>query len=152
MALIRWVDPSEMMEPMADLDRLRQEVSRLFDTFTAPAPAFSSRVYPSINITEDDDNYYLRAELPGVKSEDLELTVVGNRVSVRGERKIDSAKEGADYHRREREGGVFRRTVSLPTEVASNKVNAEMKDGILKVTLPKQAEAKARKIEIKPTR
>ncbi len=152
MVLIRWADPSEMMEPASDFDRLRQEVSRLFDTFSAPAPAFASRVYPSINITEDDSNYYLRAELPGVKSEDLELTVVENRVSIRGERKIDSGKESADYDRREREEGVFRRTVSLPMEVVSNKVNAEMKEGILKVTLPKQEEAKPRKVEIKATR
>lgn len=148
MALIRWqTNPGEFSET-SDFDRLRQGMEGLLDSFGSPTPGFTSRVFPSLNVTEDKDNYYLRAELPGVKSEELDLSVAGNQVSIRGERKIPAEKGEFNYHRREREGGAFRRTISLPVELDADRVGAEMKKGILKVTLPKHEKAKPRKIQI----
>lgn len=149
MALIRWqTGPSAFSEPASEFDRLRQGMEWLLDSFGAPSPGFVSRVFPSINITEDKDHYYLRAELPGMKSEDLEVSVVEDQVSIRGERKIPVEKGEFNYHRRERQEGSFRRTISLPMEVDADKVSAELKKGILKVTLPKHEKAKPRKIQI----
>ncbi len=153
MALIRWqTGPGEFLEQASDFDRLRQGMEWLFDRFSAPAPGFTSRVFPSINLTEDKDHYYLRAELPGVKPEELDIAVVENQVSIRGERKIPVEKGEFSYHRREREAGSFRRTISLPVEVDSPKVNAELKKGVLKITLPKHERAKPRKIQITATK
>ncbi len=149
MALIRWqAGPGEFVEPAADYERLRQGMEWLLDRFSSPAPGFASRVFPSINLTEDKDHYYLRAELPGVKPEELDIAVVENQVSIRGERKIPIEKGEFSYHRREREAGSFRRTISLPVEIDSAKVNAELKKGTLKITLPKHEKTKPRKIQI----
>ncbi len=153
MAVIRWqTGPGEFSEPASDFDRLRQRMEWLLDSFGAPAPGFSSRVFPSINITEDKDNYYLRAELPGVKSEDLDISVVEDHVSIRGERKIPLEKKEFNYHRRERQEGAFRRTIALPMEIDGDKVTAQMEKGILKVVLPKHERAKPRKIQIAATK
>ena len=152
MAVIRWqAGPKVFSEPDSDFDRLRQGMEWLFDSFTSPTPAFTSRVFPSVTITEDKDHYYLRAELPGVKSSDLDISVMGAQVSIRGERKIPVEKGEFSYHRREREEGSFRRTISLPMEIDSQKVSAEMNQGILKVILPKHEKAKPRKVQISAT-
>jgi len=149
MAVIRWqTAPSEFSEPASDYDRLRQGMEWLLDSFGSPSPGFASRVFPSINVTEDKDHYYLRAELPGVKSEELEISVLEDQVSIRGERKIPMEKEEFSYHRRERQEGSFRRSISLPVEVDVDKVTAELKKGIVKVTLPKHEKTKPRKIQI----
>jgi HSP20 family protein len=153
MAVIRWqAGPRELSEPASDFDRLRQGMEWLFDGFASPTPGFASRVFPSINLTEDQDHYYLRAELPGLKSEELDISVVEEQVSIRGERKIPVEKKEFGYHRREREDGSFRRTISLPMAIDSEKVKAEMNKGILTITLPKHAKAKLRKIQISATK
>ncbi|PIE61001.1 MAG: heat-shock protein Hsp20 [Desulfobacterales bacterium] len=106
-------------------------------------------VFPQINVTENADNYYIRAELPGIEPNDLDITATGESFSISGERKI--AIEGADvkYHRRERDAGKFSRMFNLPTPIDSGKVSAEFKNGILKVVLPKAESAKPQKITIR---
>ena len=143
MAIIRWQTPFE------DMDRLRREVDRLFGEFTAGGEAFTSRTYPAVNITQDADNYYVRGELPGVKVEDLEISVVEGQLLIRGERKLGTEDKGASYHRREREGGFFRRIIALPAKVNSEKVSAAIRNGVFTITLPKAEEAKPRKIAVK---
>lgn len=149
MAVIRWqAGPGDFSEPALAFDRLRQGMEWLLDSFGEPTPGFTSRVFPSLNLTEDKDNYYLRAELPGVKPEELDISVVEDQVAIRGERKIPLEKKEFNYHRRERQEGAFRRSISLPMEIDANRVNAELKQGILKITLPKHERAKPRKIQI----
>jgi len=148
MAIVRWgSNPDEV----SDFDRLRQELNRLFNLFSPGSEPLFSRVYPAINLTEKDDNFYVRAELPGVNPESLDISVVEGRLLIRGERKIDVEEQKTSYHRREREAGFFRRTIALPVRVDSSKVSADMKNGILTVTLPKSAEAKPKKITVKTT-
>jgi HSP20 family protein len=86
-----------------------------------------------------------------VKPESLDISVVEGRLQIRGERKIDVEEQKTSYHRREREGGFFRRTIALPTRVYPGKVSASMKNGVLTITLPKSEEVKPRKITVKTT-
>ena len=149
MAVIRWErEPSAFGE----LGRLRREVDRLFSDFGMGREPFFSRVYPAVNVAEDEDKYYVRTELPGVKPEDLDVTCVEGNLVIRGEREIAPEEARANYHRREREGGTFRRIVSLPGRVETTKVAAGLKNGVLTVTLPKGKEAKPRKIAVKGTK
>ncbi len=106
-------------------------------------------VYPLVNISEDRDHIYVRAELPGVKAADLEITLQDNNLILRGERKIASEEKPVNYHRRERESGFFRRIVALPARIQADKVEATCKDGILTIKLAKPEEVKPRKIEVK---
>jgi len=101
MAIIRWQrEPSSLSE----FDRLRREVDRLFSGFTAGTEPYFSRAYPTVILSEDGDNLYVRAELPGVKTEDLDVTLVEGRLMIRGERNIPEEHASAGYHRRERDG------------------------------------------------
>ena len=144
MAIIRW-------KPTDDVDRLRQEVDHLFGNFLSGTEPFFSRVYPAVNISERENNFYVRAELPGVKTDSLDISVVEGRLQIRGERKIDAAEQKTSYHRREREAGFFRRTIALPAKVDPGKVSASMKNGVLMVILPKSEEAMPKKITVKAT-
>jgi HSP20 family protein len=119
---------------------------RLFEAVEGASSEFSG-VYPPLNITQDTDNFYVRAEMPGVKLEDIELTAIRNKLAISGKREI--IEENASYHRREREGGSFSRSLTLPSEVDGDRVDARYDDGVLTVTLPKAEEAKPRQIAIK---
>jgi HSP20 family protein len=146
MAIVRWQsNPDEVSE----VDRLRQEMDRLFNVFSTGAGPFYSRVYPALNLTEESDHFYVRAELPGVKPESLDINVVEGRLVIRGERKIETESQNTNYHRRERESGFFRRAIALPAKVDADKVTGGIKNGILTIKLPKSEEAKPRKITVK---
>src|SRR4030042_4532231 len=148
MAIVRWgSNPDEI----SDFDRLRQEVNLLCNFFCPGPEPFASRVYPALNLTDDGNNFYVRAELPGVNPESLDISVVEGQLLLRGERKIEPEEQKAGYHRREREAGFFRRTIALPARVDPEKVSAGMKNGVLTVTLPRAEEAKPRKISVKTT-
>ena len=111
--------------------------------------SFDAGVFPLVNLTEERDNYYIRAELPGMKADELNISVTGNGVSIAGERKISAEGDNVRYHRREREAGTFSRMIGLPGEVNPDKVDATFKDGILTVTVPKAEKAKPKQITIK---
>ncbi len=148
MAIVRWgSNPDEV----SDFDRLRQEVNRLFNVFGPGTEPFASRVYPALNLTDDGNNFYVRAELPGIEPESLDISVVGDQLLIRGERKIEPEEQKAGYHRRERESGFFRRTMTLPVKVDPGRVSADMKNGVLTIALPRAEEAKPRKISVKTT-
>ena len=148
MAIVRWEsNPDERSE----FSRLHQEVNRLFNLFAPGTDPFLSRVYPAVNLTEEGNNLYVRAELPGVNPESLDISVVEGKLMISGERKIEAEDEKTGYHRREREAGFFRRTIVLPLRVDSGKVSASIRNGILTVTLPKLEEAIPRKIAVKTT-
>lgn len=148
MAIIRWrTEPN----PFREFNRLRGEVDRLFNEFGGGRETFFSRVYPAVNVGEDQDNFYIRTELPGVEPEKLDIECVEGSLVIRGERTIAQEDEGISYHRREREGGTFGRIVSVPERVDSGKVSADLKNGVLTVVLAKAEEAKPRKISVKTT-
>ncbi len=133
-----------------DLDRMRRQMDLLTEGITRGLwREPRAGVFPLMNVTEDKDNYYVRAELPGIKSDELDLSVTGDTLSISGERKLPSEDENAQYHRRERETGRFSRIISLPSQMDTGKVEAKCNDGILTVTLPKAEEAKPKQITIK---
>jgi HSP20 family protein len=129
--------------------RFRDEVDRLFESFLGE-PAWSHRkALPLLNAWETDEALHVEAELPGFKMSDLDLQVVGNQLTIRGERKPAEENDKLVYHRQERVAGHFERTLRLPVEIDAAKVEASFQDGVLTVTLPKAAAAKPRKIEVR---
>jgi len=140
----------EWRSPFDELDRMRRDMDRLSEAFTGPSfrePL--SGVFPLMNVTEDPDNYCVRAELPGIKADELNISLTRNSLTVAGERSIPTENEKARYHRREREAGKFSRVVSLPTAVDASKVEARCADGVLTVVLPKAEAAKPKQIAVK---
>jgi HSP20 family protein len=136
--------------PFRDFDRLRRQMDALYGALPdASLPMPSAGVFPLTNVTEDNENYYVRSELPGVKSKDLDIQVTSEGISISGERKITEEGNNAKYHRREREAGKFSRLISLPGKVDIDKVEASMENGILKVVIRKAEAAKPRQITVK---
>jgi HSP20 family protein len=135
------------------IHQLREEMDRLFSTFfTRPGVAatvrsLADRGFPAVNTWEDGDNVYVEAELPGLKGDELEISVVGSELTLRGQR--SPGDESTPYHRRERGTGPFSRVVELPAPVDADAVSASLDSGVLLVTLPKSADAKPRKIQVR---
>ncbi len=148
--LVRRVWPSRPTfdSPFADFDGVRREMLRLLDSVAGAGDTFGevgAGVFPPMNITQDNDNFYVRAEVPGIKPNELSISAVRNRLSLAGKREI----ERVSYHRKERAEGSFNRTVTLPTEINADKVEAQYTDGILALTLPKAEETKPRQIKVR---
>lgn len=142
---------------LRELDNLRREVDEAFrgaglgrpfgSTFLAP---ITTRRFPLVNFSEDDGNLYIDALIPGVDPKNIDLTVVGNSITISGERKPFEEQQGQIVHRCELGSGKFSRTSELPVDIDPDKIKAECKDGIMRITLGKAERAIPRKIEIKP--
>jgi HSP20 family protein len=131
------------------LDRMRRQFERLFDGDLGMQPGLiGSGVFPQINLTEDADRFYLRAELPGVTSEQLEIQATGKNLTLSGERKIEAEGEGFRYHRRERDAGKFSRVIAMPSDIDPDRIEAKLEDGLLTVRVPKAEAVKPRQITI----
>jgi HSP20 family protein len=120
---------------------LQDELDRLFES---PLRAWT----PALDVQEDKDNYSVSVELPGLKREDIQVTLNDGALVISGERHGEKAEEGVEIHRQERFYGKFQRALTLPAPVAAEKVKAQYKDGILTVTLPKTEEAKPKQIDV----
>ena len=136
--------------PLAEMNRLGAEMDRMFhriglgDRTERPVGA-----YPALDLWQDENRLYVEAELPGMEIGDLEIYVTGgNQLSIRGERK-PPVREGGTWHRQERGYGQFSRLLTLPCDVKINDVEAQFKDGVLTITLPKSEAAKPRRLAIK---
>jgi len=112
------------------------------------AAPFDMPEFPSVNISEDDKNITVEAEVPGMNPEDLDISMHNNNLIIQGEKKFEDEQNKDSYHRIERSYGSFYRTVPLPTEVDENSVKANYKNGILNITLPKTETSRSKKIEI----
>ena len=129
------------------LTDLRDEIDRLFEAPLQRTSEFLGWT-PAFDVYEEKDNFIVKAELPGMKKEDITVSLHDGNLIISGERKTETKGEGAEVYRAERFFGKFQRTVALPTTVATNQVKAEYKDGVLTVTLPKSEEAKPRQINV----
>lgn len=137
-------------ESFRELENLQRRMDRLFrQSYGVERLPWRVGVYPLVNISEDHDYIYVRAELPGVKAQDLEIHLKDKNLVIRGERKIAGLEKEVNFHRRERESGFFRRVVTLPGPVNADKVEAACKDGILTIKLAKPEEVKPRQIQVK---
>lgn len=104
---------------------------------------------PSLDLVETDKAFQARLDMPGIKPNDIDIEVTGNTLRISGERKEEKEEKGKTYHRVERRYGTFARSVTLPCEVQEDKIEAECRDGVLTVTLPKTEQAKTKKIKVK---
>ena len=135
--------------------QFRDEMGRLFDDLAVNWPAAlrlgwrPGGSFPALNVWEDEHQVFAEAELPGLKMEDLEISVMGNELTIRGERK-DDPRESAVHHRRERGLGAFSRVIRLPVDIDPDRVAAALRNGVLTITLPKAEKAKPRKVEVRP--
>jgi HSP20 family protein len=135
--------------PFEELERMRSQMDRVLEGFSgSPALRPSAGVFPAVNLTEDGDRYYVRAELPGINADNLDIQVTGRNLMISGERMLAPDVEDARYHRREREGGKFSRVIGMPGDVDSDKVEARLANGILTVSVAKSEAAKPRTIKI----
>ena len=147
--LTRW-------NPTADSANLAQRMERMFDEMVGRGlwrpsedrPLRGTWV-PAVNILEREDAMVITADLPGLKAEDVEVTVEEGILSIRGERKLEETSEGETYHRVERMYGVFERTFTLPNSVDVDKIDARFSNGEMVLTLPKREESKPRSVKIK---
>lgn len=130
-----------------DLERLQREMNTLFSDYTSPgiktAPSF-----PSLNIWADEESVMITAELPGVKSEDLDISVEGGNLTLSGSRTPEELPEDGQFHRSERGYGKFTRSINLPFEVETDDVEATLKNGVLNLMLPRAEADKPKKITI----
>jgi len=152
MSLIRYQSPELSTWPSFDrwID-LRDEMNSLFElptmgNLTRQAQLFSGWT-PALDLYQDNDNVIATVELPGMRKEDIEISLQDGMLTISGERKSETA-EGDKAERTERYVGKFRRSISLPTQVDASKVTATYRDGILSVTLPKAEEAKPKQIQV----
>jgi len=133
------------------LARLHTEMDDLFDSFFRglDRPFAGYKAWPAIDVAEEDEAIIVRAEVPGCKADDIEISVHGNTLTISGEKKLEEEKKEKGYYHMESTYGSFRRELNLPVEVDANKIEAVCKDGVLSVTLPKAAVAKAIKVKVK---
>lgn len=131
-----------------DQPRLSDELLRAFAPFFSSGATRSAGVFPPVNIHDDGSSFLVRAEVPGMKKEDVEVTVKGDQLTLRGERIVHSPDAKASFHRRERDGGKFRRVVTLPEPVDVERISAKYENGVLEVVLPRVPQAQPKRVEI----
>jgi len=146
MSIVRW-------EPFGDLMSLREAMDRLFEeSIIRPGSRFLAPFGSGelcLDMYETDSDVVVTAALPGVKPEDVDITITGDVLSIKGEVKSEAKVEKANYYRQERRYGAFHRTVPLPVPIQPDKAEAKFKDGILTLTMPKAEEARPKTIKIK---
>lgn len=143
-------------DPLRDLDTVRREIERVFQNVgsgrwprVAFLPGRAARGYPLVNVSEDEGSVYLEALAPGLDPGSIGVSVLGDHVTISGEKKpANGGTKAEDFHRNERAAGRFTRTIVLPSAVDQNKAKAEYTNGILNVTLQKAEEAKPRQIQV----
>jgi HSP20 family protein len=147
MAVIRW-------EPVAELNTIQNEMNRLFNNFfDAPtgrsANGTTRRWIPAMDLAETAENYVLRADLPGLSDEDVNVQLEDNVLTISGERKTEQNTQEEGYHRLERAFGGFSRSLTLPDGVDPDSVRAHFDRGVLEITIPKPEQKKPRQVQIK---
>jgi HSP20 family protein len=141
MKLTKYEKPGLVWPSFGRLTNLQDELDRLFES---PLTGWA----PALDVHEDKNQFTIRAELPGLKREDIDVSLQDGALVISGERKSEKIEEGVEIHRQERFYGKFQRALTLPEPVAADKVKADYKDGVLTVTLPKTEEAKPKKIDV----
>ncbi len=143
--LTRW-------EPMRDMVTLRDAMDRLFDeAFTRPWYGDGGNVpgMPAIDMYQTDDDVIVKATVPGMKPEDIQISVTGDTLTLKGETQEETDNKEKAYHIRERRWGSFERTITLPTAVRSDKAQADFENGVLSIKLPKAEDVKPKTITVK---
>jgi len=132
------------------LERFESEMGRMLDAFAVPDSSglFDRNVTPAVDVIENQDGFRVFVDLPGVERKDLELSLAGNVLSLKGEKREEKGAQGGNLFRKETWSGCFRRTISLPDSVDPDKVKAELKDGVLSVEVGKKEALKPRLVAV----
>jgi HSP20 family protein len=143
-SIIRW-------EPAREMMTLREAMDRLFDdAFTRPLSLNNGNwSIPAVDMYQTDNEVVVKAALPGIKADEVQINVTGELLTIKGETKQEEEKKEKAYHIREQRWGAFERSIALPTQVVADKAKAEFENGVLTVTLPKAEEVKPKTISIK---
>ncbi len=146
MSIVRW-------EPLSELMSLREAMDRLFEeSFVRPRAAlmpFFGAGGLALDMYETEDALVVTADVPGIKAEDLDISITGDVLTIKGETKMEQEVKRENYHRQERRYGAFSRSVALPVSVNADKAEAKFKDGVLTLTIPKAEEARPKVIKVK---
>jgi HSP20 family protein len=149
MALIHW--GNGLADTFQEFETLQDEINKLFDLARVPEPQgiFERAFSPAMDVVENPEGFEVLCDVPGIDIEDIEISISGGVLTLKGEKKSGGVKEGGDTYRGERREGRFQRTLKLPLPVNPDKVEAVLKDGVLKIVLPKAEEVKPRQISVK---
>ena len=134
--------------PFRDMMSLQDEVNRVFDTLLTGTPAAREGWVPVCDVRETETDFVVRAELPGVKREEVKINLINNTLVIRGEKKQEVEEKKGNWHHVERTYGSFERTFTLPSAVAQERIKARFLDGVLEVMIPKAEEARPKEIKI----
>lgn len=150
MALIRFTEKPNFRNPWAEFERIRQGLDDLSRNFGVQSGLQDrASVFPPVNMYEDADSIVIKAELPGVATENMDISIEGDTLSLQGKRPaVTDDQEKVSYHRHEIEAGNFSRAIALPVKVDVDNITAKTINGILMITLPKAAEVKPRQIQV----
>ncbi len=139
-------------DPFAEVSELRKRMDEIFGEFfgrTPSAMAGTEAIWsPLVDVHETKDGFQLQVELPGIRQEDIQVSMVGDTLTLKGERKRETEVKEDNYHRIERSYGTFQRSIVLPSVVDPNRVKATYRDGVLEIQLPKKEEAKPKEIKV----
>jgi len=151
----------QRVNPYREFDTLRREIDRLFESFDGGTfgewpfsrvsflPGRAARAYPLLNVSDDENSVYIEALAPGIDPDSLKITLTRDQLTIAGEKPpLPGDVKMESFHRNERSAGRFARTVTLPAEVADDKIKADYRDGLLLITLPKAEEAKPKQITV----
>jgi len=153
-ALTRW-EPLSRWSPWKELEEMEKRLSTIFGKAPSATGGEKKEALavaewsPLVDITEDEKEYVVKAEIPEMKKEDIKLNVHNDLLTITGERKYEKEEKSKKYHRVERAYGSFMRSFTLPEDADGSKVSAEYKDGLLKVHIPKSEKAKSKTTEVK---
>jgi HSP20 family protein len=146
MDLVQW-------RPFREVSRLRSEMDRLWDEYFGPGrrafQPMEEAWMPAVDVSETADKVTVKAEIPGMEAKDIEISMVGDTLTIKGEKKVEREEKDENYHMVERSYGSFSRAMKLPAVVEADKVEATYKNGVLTVVLPKKEEVKPKAIEVK---
>jgi HSP20 family protein len=155
MEIERWRPRRRMIpwRPFRELEEMERRFDDLFSWPSLPAmwrrmPGVEMAWAPAIDVFEKDDRFVVKAEVPGMKEADIDVSVVGNRLIIKGERKAESEVEKEDYYYSERSYGSFSRSIDIPSHVDAKKIEASYDDGVLEINLPKTPGVKPQKVSV----
>jgi len=140
-------------KPFREVSRLRREMDRLWEDYFGPGrralQPFAEAWLPALDVSETGDKVTVKAEVPGMEAKDIEISMVGDTLTIKGEKKAEKEEKEESYHLVERSYGSFVRSIRMPAPVNADKIEASYKNGVLTVTCPKKEEVKPKAIEIK---
>lgn len=149
MALIRWKD-RDVYDPWSDFKKLQNEINSLFNFDSVPSATgiFDRNFSPAIDVIENSNDFTVTCELPGLEQKEIEVSIASNVLTIKGEKKSEQDDKKGKFYRKESWSGSFQRTLPLPASVETDKIQAELKDGLLTLLLPKKEEVKPKQITV----